>query len=80
MSKALESIDTESALRALLVLSAADRAERQPEPKVSTEGLLSEVGLTNAQIGAIVDEKADTVRKRLERAAPKAPKRQAAKK
>jgi site-specific recombinase XerC len=56
----LEAIDSEAALRALVVLTAADRAERDPPPRVSTDRLLYEAGLTHAQIGAIVDEKADT--------------------
>ncbi len=65
---ALELIDTEGALRALAILHAADRAEREPEPRVSTEALLHRAGFSNAQIGEIVGEKSDTVRKRLERA------------
>ena len=69
----LEAIDSEAALRALLVLTAADWAERDPLPRVSTDRLLYEAGLTHAQIGAIVDDKADTVRKRLERSDKGAP-------
>jgi len=64
----LEEIDSGQALRALAVLVAADRAERDPPPAVSTERLLHEAGFTNAQIGVIVNDKADTVRKRLARA------------
>jgi DNA-directed RNA polymerase specialized sigma24 family protein len=64
----LESIDTEAALRTLAILKAADRAERDPEPRVATEALLQKAGFSNAQIGEIVGEKSDTVRKRLERA------------
>jgi hypothetical protein len=64
----LETIDSEMALRALVILAAADRAERDPAPRVATDRLLREAGLSHAQIGMIVDEKADTIRKRLERA------------
>jgi len=64
----LEEIDSGQALRALAVLAAADRAERDPPPTISTERLLHEAGFTNAQIGMIVGDKADTVRKRLARA------------
>lgn len=64
----LEGIDSEMALRALVILAAADRAERDPPPRVATDHLLREAGLSHAQIGAIVDKKADTIRKRLERA------------
>jgi hypothetical protein len=66
--KPLEEIDSEAALRALVILRAADRAERESEPRISTETLLHKAGFTNAQIGVIVGEKAGTVRKRLERA------------
>jgi hypothetical protein len=64
----LEGIDSEMALRALVILAAADRAERDPPPQVATERLLHEAGLSSTQIGTILDEKADTIRKRLERA------------
>lgn len=67
-TSSLEEIDTESALRVLVILQAADRAERDPEPRVATEALLHKAGFSNAQIGDIVGEKSDTVRKRLERA------------
>jgi len=69
MSEAkLAGIDSEMALRALVILTAADRAERDPKPRAATDRLLREAGLSHAQIGMIVDEKADTIRKRLERA------------
>jgi hypothetical protein len=64
----LQGIDSEAALRALVVLRAADRAEREPAPRISTEHLLHEAGLSHAQIGVIVGDKSDTVRKRLARA------------
>lgn len=64
----LAGIDSEMALRALVILTAADRAERDPKPRVATDRLLREAGLSHTQIGMIIDEKADTVRKRLERA------------
>lgn len=64
----LAEIDSEAALRALVVIQAADRAERLPAPKVSTEHLLHGAGFSYAQIGAIVGDRPDTVRKRLERA------------
>lgn len=64
----LKGIDAEAALRALVILRAADRAERDPEPRISTELLLYKAGFSYAQIGDIVGDKADTVRKRLERA------------
>jgi DNA-directed RNA polymerase specialized sigma24 family protein len=67
-AQGLKDIDGEAALRALVVLRAADRAEREPEPRISTELLLHKAGFSNAQIGDIVGEKSDTVRKRLERA------------
>jgi hypothetical protein len=70
--RSLEGIDFEAALRALVVLAAADRAERDPPPRISTDRLLFEVGLTHTQIGAIVGDRADTVRKRLERAGKEA--------
>ncbi len=73
-TSSLEEIDTESALRALMSLQAADRAEREPEARVSTEILLHKAGFSNAQIGAIVGEKPDTVRKRIERAEKDDPK------
>lgn len=68
IEKLLEDIDSEAALRALVILRAADRAERLPAPKVSTEHLLHQAGFSYAQIGAIVGDKAGTVQKRLERA------------
>jgi hypothetical protein len=64
----LEGIESESALRALVSLTAADRAERDPPPRVPTDRLPHEAGFSHTQIGVIVDEKADTIRKRLERA------------
>jgi DNA-directed RNA polymerase specialized sigma24 family protein len=72
----LGGIDSTQALRALFILVAADRAERSPPPRVPTDRLLREAGLSYAQIGAILDEKAGTIQKRLERgekdsAAPK---------
>jgi hypothetical protein len=66
--RALDGIEAETALRALVVLAAADRAERDPPPRVPTERLLYEAGLSPLQIGVIVDEKAATIKKRLERA------------
>jgi hypothetical protein len=66
--RTLEGIDTETALRALVVLAAAERAERDPSPRVPTERLLYEAGLSPLQIGVIFDEKAATIKKRLERA------------
>ena len=79
-ARGLDGIDAETALQALVVLQAADRAEREPEPRVSTELLLHEVGLSYAQIGVIVGDKADTVRKRLERAEKDGPKQKKASK
>jgi hypothetical protein len=64
----LAEVDSELALRALVILRAAERAEREPAARVSTEALLHKAGFSYAQIGEIVADKADTVRKRLERA------------
>jgi len=61
-------VTSDRALLGVLALLAADRAERVPEARISTEALLHKSGFSNAQIGEIVGEKADTIRKRLERA------------
>jgi DNA-directed RNA polymerase specialized sigma24 family protein len=58
----------ERALLGLLALQAADRTERQPEPRVATELLLHDAGFTNSEIGAMIGEKANTVRMRIDRA------------
>jgi DNA-directed RNA polymerase specialized sigma24 family protein len=61
-------IDPDSALRGLLVLIAAERAERDPESRIATEVLLQRAGFSSTEIGSILDQKPDTVRKRIERA------------
>jgi hypothetical protein len=71
--RVLDVIDSEVALRVVAVLAAADRAERNPPPRIPTDRLLREVGLSYAQIGAIFDEKPGTIQKRLERAGKEAP-------
>lgn len=60
--------DVDRALFGILALLAADRTEREPEPRIPTELILHEAGFSNGEIGAMIDEKADTVRKRINRA------------
>lgn len=65
---AAEQNSGERALLGLLALQAADRVERQPEPRVTTEMLLHGAGFTSAEIAAMIGEKSATVAKRIERA------------
>jgi DNA-directed RNA polymerase specialized sigma24 family protein len=65
---ATHEITADRALIGVLVLLAADRAERDPEPRISTELILHEVGFSNPEIGSMIDEKPNTVRMRIDRA------------
>jgi DNA-directed RNA polymerase specialized sigma24 family protein len=65
---AAEPSPSERALLGILALQAADRAEREREPRIATELVLHGAGFSNAEIAAIIDEKSGTVAKRIERA------------
>jgi DNA-directed RNA polymerase specialized sigma24 family protein len=68
-----EKPEADRALIALVALAAADRSERDPEPRVLTEVLLHDAGYSNQEIGAMLGEKPDTIRKRIARAGDSAP-------
>jgi DNA-directed RNA polymerase specialized sigma24 family protein len=59
---------TEPALLGILALLAADRAERDPPPKLPTELVLDAAGLDYRLIAAITDKKPDAVRMKISRA------------
>jgi DNA-directed RNA polymerase specialized sigma24 family protein len=56
------------ALLGVLALLAADRAERDPEPQLSTELVLSAAGLDHRLIAEILGKKPDAVRMKISRA------------
>ncbi len=63
-----ESPSTDPAMLGVLALLAADRAERQPEPKMPTELVLSGAGLDHHLIASILGKKPDAVRMKIARA------------
>jgi len=62
----------EQTMRALLALAAADREERVADERAGgarrTELVLSDAGLTAAQIGGVLGKKTNTVAKTISRA------------
>jgi DNA-directed RNA polymerase specialized sigma24 family protein len=63
-------------MRGILAVLVADRSERESEPRIPTENLLYGVGFSYQEIGQMIGDKPDTVRKRISRAAdPQQPKR-----
>jgi len=60
--------EIDPALMGILALLAAERAERNPDPAVSTELVLDEAGLLHGHIAAIVGKKPDAVRMKIARA------------
>jgi len=52
----------------ILALLAADRAEREPEPKIPTELVLARAGLPHGVIAAILGKNPDAVRMKITRA------------
>jgi DNA-directed RNA polymerase specialized sigma24 family protein len=65
------------ALLGILALLAADRAERNPEPKLATELVLDAAGLDHRLIADVVGKKPDAVRMKISRARTPAKKRKA---
>jgi DNA-directed RNA polymerase specialized sigma24 family protein len=63
-----ETTPTDPALLGVLALLAADRAERQPEPELPTELVLSAAGLDYRLIASILGKKPDAVRMKIARA------------
>ncbi len=58
----------DSALLGILALLAADRSEREPEPAIATEVVLSAAGLSSQLIANILGKKPDAVRMKINRA------------
>jgi hypothetical protein len=63
-----ETATTDPALLGILALLAADRAEREPEPKLATELILDAAGLDHWLIAGILGKKPDAVRMKISRA------------
>jgi DNA-directed RNA polymerase specialized sigma24 family protein len=63
-----ENRQSDPALLGILALMAADRAEREPEPKLPTELVLDAAGLNYQAIAAILGKKPDAVRMKISRA------------
>ena len=63
-----EAPSMEPAMLGILALLAADRSEREPEPAISTEVILSAAGLSNQLIANILGKKPDAVRMKINRA------------
>lgn len=82
MSMAAEEPKSDPALLAIVALLAADRSEREPEPALATEVVLSAAGLPNQLIADILGKKPDAVRMKINRAkaAAKKPKAKSSKK
>ena len=70
-----EAPPADPALLGMLALLAADRAERDSPPKLSTELVLDAAGLDYRLIAMIVDKKPDAVRMKISRAKAAAKKR-----
>lgn len=64
---AVESPTDDRFLKGILAVLVADRNERESETQISTEKLLYGVGFSYQEIGQMVGEKPDTVRKRISR-------------
>jgi hypothetical protein len=68
MRMAGEESQSDPALLAIAALLAADRSEREPEPAIATEVVLSAAGLSNQLIANILGKKPDAVRMKINRA------------
>jgi DNA-directed RNA polymerase specialized sigma24 family protein len=65
---ATETPALDPALLGVLALLAADRAERDPEPRLATELVLDAAGLDHRLIAEILGKKPDAVRMKISRA------------
>lgn len=65
---ASEQTSSERVQLGILALLAADRAEREPEPALSTEVVLDAAGLSNQQIAAVLGKNPDAIRMKISRA------------
>jgi DNA-directed RNA polymerase specialized sigma24 family protein len=63
-----ETAAPDPALLGILALLAADRAERDPEPKLDTELVLDAAGLDYRLIAEVIGKKPDAVRMKISRA------------
>jgi hypothetical protein len=63
-----ETASPDPALLGILALLAADRAERDPEPKFATELVLDAARLDHRLIADVVGKKPDAVRMKISRA------------
>jgi hypothetical protein len=63
-----EASTTDPALVGILALLVADRAEREPEPRLATELVLDAAGLDHRLIANVIGKKPDAVRMKISRA------------